>query len=377
MTAVRSLVSAPRVLLLAGATAAGLALAATLSMMPAVQASTEPLIVDLGTLGGNAAFALGISTRGEVAGTSRTTTATRPQVAFAWRDGVMTSLGTLPGSTFSRAFAVNPQGVAVGEAFTAPPERSRAVAWEDGVIRDLGTLGDATGAVANDINARGDIVGVSGGRAVLWQRGSIVDLGTIATVPGATSRANAINVRGQVAGSSQTDILSPAGVRVSHAFLWDRGRMVDLGSPVIDRASIAYGISADGRVVGEANVGTETGADAFHAMTWHRDAMVDLHSWLPAPLSSMRHSRANAANSRGLMVGHVSGFYGFATIDGRAVLWSNWQAWDLNDLLPEGTGWVLRSADGIDEEGTIVGYGTFQGQTRAFLLRPAATAQVP
>jgi hypothetical protein len=59
------------------------------------------------------------------------------------------------------------------------------------------------------------------------------------------------------------------------------------------------------------------------------------------------------------------------------VLWSNWQAWDLNDLLPEGTGWVLRSADGIDEEGTIVGYGTFQGQTRAFLLRPAATAQVP
>jgi probable HAF family extracellular repeat protein len=334
----------------------------------------ESVLVDLGTLGGNASFALGISERGEVVGTARTSTTSRPQLAFAWRNGQMTNLGTLPGSTFSRAFAVNPRGVAVGEAFTAAPERSRAVAWDQGRIWDLGTLGTATGAVANDINPRGQIVGVSGGRAVLWERGSIEDLGTISTVPAASSRANAINPRGQIVGSSQTDILSPWGSRVTHAFLWDRGQMVDLGSPVPDRFSTAYGISPDGRAVGEANVGTPTGADAYHAIHWHDGMMLDLHDQLPGALVSYRHSRANAANSRGLVVGHVSGFYNFPTIDGRAVLWHGGQAYDLNDALSREAGWLLRSAKGINEEGAIVGYGTVNGQTRAFRLQPSAVA---
>jgi probable HAF family extracellular repeat protein len=329
-------------------------------------------IVDLGTLGGTASFALGVSERGDVVGTARTSTGSRPQLAFVWQNGRMTNLGTLPGSTFSRAFAVNRRGVAVGEAFTAPPERSRAVTWEDGRIRDLGTLGAATGAVANDINPSGQIVGASGGRAVMWERGAIRDLGAISTVPGAISRANAINPRGQVVGSSQTEVLSPSGFPVTHAFLWERGLMTDLWSPVPDRFSAAYGISPDGRAVGEANVGTQDGADAYHAIEWHSDRMTDLHDHLPGGLAGYRHSRANDANSQGLVVGHVSGFYGFPTIDGRAVLWYQGRAYDLNDALPPDSGWLLRSAESVNEEGSIVGYGTFAGQTRAYLLRPAA-----
>jgi uncharacterized membrane protein len=153
--------------------------------------------------------------------------------------------------------------------------------------------------------------------------------------------------------------------------------MVDLGSPVVDRFSVAYGISPDGRVVGEANVGTATGQDAYHAIAWwHSATWDDLHHQLPGPLFGYRHSRANDANSKGLVVGHVSGFYGFATIDGRAVVWYNGLGYDLNELLPEDSGWLLRTAEGINEEGAIVGYGSVGGQTRAFLLHSTAVARL-
>jgi len=39
-------------------------------------------------------------------------------------------------------------------------------------------------------------------------------------------------------------------------------------------------------------------------------------------------------------------------------------------LIPTGTGWVLRSAEGINQGGDITGLGNFGGQTRAFLLVP-------
>jgi probable HAF family extracellular repeat protein len=43
---------------------------------------------------------------------------------------------------------------------------------------------------------------------------------------------------------------------------------------------------------------------------------------------------------------------------------------DLNDHLPEGSGWELQQANGINTAGQIVGFGRFQGATHAFLLSP-------
>ena len=43
---------------------------------------------------------------------------------------------------------------------------------------------------------------------------------------------------------------------------------------------------------------------------------------------------------------------------------------DLNSLIPAGSGWVLRSATGVNDAGEIVGYGTYQGQLSGFLLTP-------
>ncbi len=162
----------------------GLVIAASVALSgTSALADTRYSPTDLGTLDGNASFALGLNERGEVAGTSRTTSAFRPQLAFRWRDGVMTNLGSLPGSTFSRAFEINARGTAVGEAFTHSPERSRAVLWHGSRIEDLGTLPGATGAVANDINARSQVAGTSGGRAFLWTRGAMRDLGSLSEQP--------------------------------------------------------------------------------------------------------------------------------------------------------------------------------------------------
>jgi hypothetical protein len=41
---------------------------------------------------------------------------------------------------------------------------------------------------------------------------------------------------------------------------------------------------------------------------------------------------------------------------------------DLNSLLPAGSGWVLESADAINDAGQIVGYGSFNGVYESFLL---------
>jgi probable HAF family extracellular repeat protein len=44
---------------------------------------------------------------------------------------------------------------------------------------------------------------------------------------------------------------------------------------------------------------------------------------------------------------------------------------DLNDLVPAGSGFVLEEATGINDSGEIVGTGTIGGATHAFLLVPA------
>ncbi len=43
---------------------------------------------------------------------------------------------------------------------------------------------------------------------------------------------------------------------------------------------------------------------------------------------------------------------------------------DLNTLIPRDSGWVLLSANDINNRGQIVGYGRRNGQKRAFLLTP-------
>ncbi|NHC47240.1 hypothetical protein [Motilibacter aurantiacus] len=354
----------------AAALAVSAAVAGAPLSAPAEAAPEQPRysLVDLGPLGGTAAFGLGVNNRGVVVGTSRTTTESRPQIAFRATGGTVSSLGTLPGSTFSRAFEVNVRGEAVGEASTASPEVSRAVFWDaSGKLTDLGTLGGAS-AVANDLNDEGTVVGsasTAAGASRAFRTGHRRAMTALPLpFPGLTgaSRATAVSDGNHIVGRAPV----PGGV--SQAILWRAGKEpVVLGALVPGRYSEALDVNKLQTAVGESVVGeTATGTPIYHATVWSGGTARDLGT-----VDGLRNSRAAAVNDAGDVVGHASGFYNFPTIDGTAVLWRGSAGYDLNDLvvgLP--TGWVLRTAESVSGKGQIAGYATVNGQTRAFLLTP-------
>lgn len=291
-------------------------------------------ITNLGTLGGIASQAFGISNDGQVVGMSYLPGGA--QHAFRWQDGTMHDLGTL-GSNESVAYGVNKAGQVVGMSRLANLTR-RAFLWQNGAMQDLGGGGDA---LAYDINDAGQVVGEAtfvddeGNHAFLWQNGTMQDLG--ASLGGPISQAFGINKTGQVVGSAYD------ATNASHAFYWD-GTMHDMGAGW----SQAQSINASAQVVG----GSSTMGAAF---LWQNGSAQSL-GW---------NGFAYDINDSGQVVGEdpSSGAY-------HAVLWENGQVKDLNTLIPANSGWVLYSARSINTRGQIVGYGTHNGQTRAFLLTP-------
>jgi hypothetical protein len=63
---------------------------------------------------------------------------------------------------------------------------------------------------------------------------------------------------------------------------------------------------------------------------------------------------------------------GAETVKGaeHAAVWRAGTVTDLNALLPAGSGWVLQRASAINDSGEIAGVGSYEGTTRAFLLKP-------
>ena len=155
--------------------------------------------------------------------------------AVTWdKNGTITALPNLPGSTLTTAEGINNSGVIVGMAVLENGQQT-AVVWTPTpgggyTITDLGRLPGARPrsqyspllSRANEINERGQIVGISTTatgeyHAVLWTPTAgggytIADLGTL---PGDSySEAFAINNQGQVSGRS-------VGTSGQHVVRWD------------------------------------------------------------------------------------------------------------------------------------------------------------
>jgi len=306
-------------------------------------ANTPPYTVtNLGTLG-DASEAYAINNVGQVAGLYRTGSGFDSR-AFLWEDGVMQNLGTLGGDR-SEAYGINDSGQVVGMSYTSSGT-FRAFRWQNGVMQDLGTLG-GTHSSARAINNAGQVVGMastSAGpqHAFLWS-GGMADLGALDY----GSDAYGVNESGQVVGYAQVGTVDPWEM-YGHAFLWN-GSMQDLGTLGWTQSQ-ANAINDNGQVVGHL---VNDNQDDWHAFFWD-GSMQDLggsQSW------------AFDINNAGLIVGESGG---------RAVLWDNGQMQDLNSLIPADSGWVLNTARAINDKGQIVGRGSFNGQTRAFLLSPQA-----
>ncbi len=198
-------------------------------------------------LGGSESEASGMSADGSVV-VGWAENARGNQCAFRWTVlGGMQDLGTLGGSG-SAAYGVSADGsVVVGWAKNASG-RLRAFRWTKvGRIHDLGTLG-GSGSAAYGVSADGSLVvgwaenARSYRRAFRWTAaGGMQDLGTLG---GDWSVACSVSADGSVVvGWAE----NASGDR--HAFRWTAsGGMQDLGTLGGDE-SVAFGVSADGSVV--------------------------------------------------------------------------------------------------------------------------------
>jgi probable HAF family extracellular repeat protein len=127
-------------------------------------------------------------------------------LAFAYQNGTMTSLGTLPApfsSQGSSPVGINNAGQIIGESVGS---YTHAFLYSDGIMTDLGTL-DGIDAYASAINSAGQVVGYSDfssgpADAFLYENGGMVDLNSLIPFDGwHLTDATGINDNGWIIGN--------------------------------------------------------------------------------------------------------------------------------------------------------------------------------
>jgi probable HAF family extracellular repeat protein len=369
--------------------------AMTLFALPAIpvrlaSAQVRYTVTDLGTLGGTFSQPNSISNRGEVVGVA-TLPGDNVTHGFFWQNGTMTDLGTL-GGPISVAAGINESGEVVVGADTsqfgglqnticATSAICRMFIWRNGLkIPDLGTFPGgtdtgiytilsfnfATSLINNNHQAAGtgDVPFMDPNNpsfaishAFLWRKGVITDLGTLG---GNNAEADAINDPGEVIGESETTTIPDPdlGFPPNHAFLWHEGVMTDLLT-LGGKLSWAGGLNNRGQVAG---VSTLVGDLNFHSFVWENGVLTDLGTF-PGDEESV----GSGINNQG----HVVGTSGSPIQPIRATLWENGIVVDLNTQIPGSSGWQLVWAAGINARGQITGYGIHNNETHAFLLTPS------
>ena len=304
----------------------------------------------------------------------------------------ITDLGDLSGGSFSQAQAINASGQITGIAGDSSGN-GVVFLYSKGKMTDVGSLGGSK-AIGNAINKSAQIAGYSTNsagtyRAFVTVKGKLVDIGDLG---GGSSVAYGLNDSGQVVGATY---LAGGGVA---PFLYSKGKMIDLGTLGGQGWNSAQGINNAGVVVG-----TAWASNGFFGFVWKNGKMKQLRT-----LGSF--SQAYAINNKGQITGDAytpssdlhaflmtggkfkdlgvisgSASWGFGINDSgvvvgqstygqggsyHAFVYSGRKMKDLNNLIPANSGWELYVANGINEAGKIVGYGTLNGVLHAFVLTP-------
>jgi probable HAF family extracellular repeat protein len=229
----------------------------------------------------------------------------------------------------------------------AAPAESR---W---VPTNLGSLGQSGGA-AKAINNRGQIVGYSGikaidpilgyhvGHAFLWQEGRMRDLGV--APPGYNAIYGlAINQRGQILGVSKRwehPYLADTVVK-STAWLWEKGHVATICTAPGDLGNAA--MNDEGEVIAGCSIGHQP-----RSYLWDNGRLTALGTL------GGKETEASAINDRGQIVGWSK----VASGAEHAFLWQDGRMTDLGTLGDYST------ATAVNARGEVVGISTVSGSTQ-------------
>lgn len=319
----------------------GLIVAAALG--GAAQAAETPRyrVQNLGTLDlpRSASVGVDINGAGLIAGTVLDGTArTRQAVLGPDRDGLR-GLGTL-GGPWSEAAGLNARGDVAGWSLDAAGNQ-RPVLWSGGRWTDLAApFGSFAQGVANAVNDAGQATGQVSGHTLFFDGTASRELRV-----GNTSEGLDLNNRGVVVGGA----VMPGDV-VRRPFVWEGGRATLLPSL--------------GGTFGQAQAVNDAGQVVGYSYSADGELLPFLYSGgVMTALADGGFGQAFDINQRGWVVGEQ---------DLAAFLWREGTRWDLNTLVaPDQAGrWTLLSAQGINDDGAIAGYGLFHGALRGFVATP-------
>ncbi len=297
------------------------------------------IVTDLGTLGGSSSGATAINDNGQIVGSSVDNYG--DSQAFLYSAGQMTALISILRNNIaqSAALGISPNGQSVGSINTGSDV---PVLFSGGGYTDLRSppshypIGDAHG-----VNNSGIIVGsaydnnTGGMQAFFYSGGAITE---IVNAGWAGSSANAINSSGQI-----------VGVNGSSAFYYYNGIVTSLAG------GSALAINDNGQIVGQNSSG--------HACIFTGGTTIDLGTL------GGSSSQASGINLAGQIVGYSTISNGSSC----AFLYTSGPMTNLNNLLvSSNSSWNLQYANGINDNGQIVGQGINpSGQLHGYLLTPA------
>jgi probable HAF family extracellular repeat protein len=293
--------------------------------------------------------------------------------------------------------AISANGIAAGQATfpTTKPGESDAVTFANGRYRLVDpNPGDYEGASVFGVNSAGTTVGWAwpdpDGEAVTWDAA-----GRMTHLPGGATDVQGINDAGQVIGTTQNQqatiwdadgtptLLAPLGSPTtkgyavnasgwatgaiwvasdtSHPFLYKDGRLTDLGT--LGLHGMGYAINDLGEVAGVAYFGP-TWASA-HPVWW------DGTNWHDLVGLGGKGASAQGINHQGTIVG-------WSKLKNKprsaAFVYTGGKMYQLDKCLDAATapGWRLSSANAINDAGVIVGVGYFDGAQHGFVATPVA-----
>jgi probable HAF family extracellular repeat protein len=339
-----------------------------------IRAQSLPVlsVLDIGGFGnpGGPSAAYAIS-NGLVVGSALTAGNNGQQNAVATRGAGLTDIGA--GIYGTAAFAVNAGGIAAGEVFLPGPTQQRAVLFSGGREINLGVLPGDAASVATAINRQGVVVGTStpSSGAAYVSQAFVYQNGTMSSVPqlsGLTgflgANAQGVNDAGVVVGSVGIKQGALGAATSSYTLA---GSTLTMFATVHGYAnSQATAVNSSGIVAGYYSTFSFSVNAPLHAYKFNNGngKFTDLGTLYPT--EPYAFSVANAINSAGVVVGDSQQEGGASPP--HATVFARGQVTDLNTLIAPNSGWLLETATGIDNSGTIVGVGLHNSIQRGFIL---------